>query len=104
MGTNDPCNGGVALFLLKGERTATKKKELIGELINECAAKKNKGSRKGKKAKGEKRPMTGYNCYMKDCAKQSGNFGKCLTDKGWGKLPNDEKESFNKMATEGCNV
>ncbi|GAG33401.1 unnamed protein product, partial [marine sediment metagenome] len=38
-GTNDPCKGGVALFLLKNEHSHTGKIELIEDLINQCAAK-----------------------------------------------------------------
>lgn len=102
-GTNDPCKGGVALFLLKNEHSHTAKIELIEDLINQCAAKKSKGEGKVSKKSGKKR-MSGYNCYMKECAKKTGNFSQCLTDKGWAGLPDNKKKDYNKMALEGCDI
>ncbi|KKN90741.1 hypothetical protein LCGC14_0223240 [marine sediment metagenome] len=98
------CSGGAALFQLKNVRSHTGKIELLEELMTNCAKKTSKTSRKANKVKGEKKQMSGYNCYMKVCAKKSGNFGKCLTDKGWGKLSDDVKASYNKKALEGCPI
>lgn len=51
-----------------------------------------------------KRCATGYNLYTKDCYEKTGNFGKCLTDRGWAKLSEKEKEVFNVKAKEQCNI
>jgi len=103
------CAGGSALFALKNEHSHEGKIRVLEELMQGCAkskikeAKKEGSITKKEKLPKEKRAMTGYNCYMKICAKNSGNFGKCLTDKGWGKLTDNEKENYNKMAVDGCN-
>jgi len=49
-----------------------------------------------------KRCATGYNLYTKDCYDKTGNFGKCLTDRGWAKLSDKEKGKFNDIAKEQC--
>lgn len=51
-----------------------------------------------------KRPMSGYNCYMRECALDTGNFGKCLTDRGWSELSDKKKEEYNKKAIDGCKI
>lgn len=57
-------------------------------------------SKKGKK---EKRAISGYNCYMKECAKSKA-FQECLTERGWAKLSEPDKTKYNNMASNGCNL
>lgn len=100
--TTDVCKGGVALFHLKNAKKRAEKIEVLETLMKQCA-----NSKKGAKRSGgvkQKRAMSGYNCYMKDCAKKSGSFQTCLTQKGWAKLSDSDKQKFNHMATEGCNI
>ena len=102
-GAKDVCKGGVALFHLNNAKKRSEKIEVLEELMKQCAKSKSKAIKKSGGVKA-KRQMSGYNCYMKDCAKKSGNFQSCLTQKGWAKLSESDKQRFNKMATEGCNV
>lgn len=60
-------------------------------------------------AKKKKRCATGYNLFIKDCYQKGGvkgkeSFSKCLTDKGWGKLSDKEKNEWNTEAKELCDV
>jgi len=53
----------------------------------------------------KKRAMSGYNCYTKIQTKKHGkSFQEVLQEKGWSKLSDKEKEEYNKMAKEGCEV
>lgn len=80
------------------EKNWTNKAKVIDEMMTECAPKPTR-SKGGTKTK---RRMSGYNCFMKECAK-SKSFGNCLTEKGWGKLNDNKKAVFNNRALEGCN-
>ncbi|KKN34020.1 hypothetical protein LCGC14_0797810 [marine sediment metagenome] len=71
--------------------------------MNQCAKSKVGKVKKSGGVK-QKRAMSGYNCYMKECAKKSGSFQSCLTQKGWAKLSENEKQNYNNMATEGCQL
>ena len=57
----------------------------------------------------KKRCPSGYNLYIKDCYERSGEkgkegFSKCLTNKGWSKLSDKEKEKWNEKARDMCDV
>lgn len=97
------CDGRVILNLLKNERTFTEKANFINKSIKECGKKFYNPKKSGMKTEKTKRRMSGYNCFMKECTNKNGNFQKCLQDKGWGKLSNNEKDRYNNMALEGCN-
>ena len=96
MSKNGNCDGRVILNMVKMERTFTEKAKLIDEMMTECAPKPTRA--KGTKTK---RAMSGYNCFMKQCAKDK-SFQSCLTDKGWAKLGDEQKNKYNNMAKEGC--
>lgn len=98
------CAGGAALFQLKNVRSHKAKIELLEGLMNDCAKSRMKKIKSTGSGKGTKRKMSGYNCFMKKCAKDTGDFQKCLTDKGWAKLSNEQKNKYNNMAMEGCNI
>lgn len=104
----DTCNGGAALFYINSEHTRTGKIAVLEDLMEMCAETRLKQAKKdgtiSKRKRGVKKQMSGYNCYMKSCAKTSGDFKACLLDKGWGKLPEPEKNKYNSMALEGCNI
>lgn len=107
-GVNDPCNGGVALFLLKNERSDTAKKELLQDLISKCADKKIKESNKGNKSKSNKpkRKLSWYNCCIRkeSIGKEKGyamNSGVC----GKEKITDAQKKEYQAMVDEnGCEV
>ena len=43
--------------------------------------------------------ISGYNLYLKDCSKETSNFSKCLTDRGWkNKLSDKERDVYNQEA------
>ena len=98
----DPCNSNLILNKLKTVRLWTDKKKFIDDSINKCLEIKVKTMKKQNKGTKTKRKMSGYNCFMKKCAKDK-NFQACLQDKGWNKLTSDQKAKYNNMATEGCN-
>lgn len=95
------CAGGAALFQLKNIRSHKEKIQVLEELMKGCADEQLKTSRKSGKT-GKKRKMSGYNCFMKQCAKNTGDFQKCLTNKGWADLSEEQKEKYNNKAIEGC--
>ncbi len=100
MAKDNNCDGRVIVNMMKMERTFTDKAKFLDEMMVECAPKQKK--MKGKK--GKRNGMSGYNCYMRKCAKTKGKtFGGCLTDKGWNKLGNEQKNKYDNMAKEGCN-
>ena len=98
------CAGGAALFQLKNVRSHNAKIELLEQIMDECANSKLKKARKDGKAPKTKRGMSGYNCYLKQCANKTGDFKTCLTNKGWSNLSEAEKAEYNKKAIEGCNI
>ena len=100
------CSGGAALFQLKNVHSHSGKIELLEELMEICAKSKIKEVKKTGNVviSKKKRQMSGYNCYMKECAKDTGDFGGCLAAKGWSKLSDKEKKEYGKRAIEGCNI
>lgn len=108
------CSGGGVLFELKNIHSHNEKIAFLEEAMNGCASYKIKKAKEAgeipkkgnKKSKGEKikKRMSGYNCFMKECAKKTGDFQNCLSDKGWAKLNDSEKEKYNKMASDGCEL
>ena len=107
-GTNDPCNGGVGLFLLKNERTETAKKELLQDIISQCADKKIKQMNKGNKSKNDKpkRKLSWYNCCIRkeSIGKEKGyamNSGVC----GKSQITDTKKKEYQTMVDKnGCEV
>lgn len=100
MAKSEACQSGIILNLLKGIRTWTEKKKFIDEVIDSCG--QGGGKTAGKKGK---RQMSGWNCYLKMCAKKNNgkNFGACMNDKELKKeeyTPN--KDFYASEAGEGC--
>ncbi|MCP4762583.1 MAG: hypothetical protein GY870_12455 [archaeon] len=101
MREGDPCNSNLMLNKLKTIRLWTDKKNFVDDSINKCFKEKNKKMKKQNKGTKTKRKMSGYNCFMKQCAKGK-DFQSCLQEKGWGKLNQEQKDKYNNMASGGC--
>lgn len=95
---SDPCEPNLVLNKLKGTRLWTDKKKLIKDTIDKC------GKKTTRKKKGEKRAMSGWNCYLKICSQESGmDFQKCMSDKNRKAkeyMPNTDY--YSKLAGNGC--
>ena len=102
------CSGKGLINLLRTQKTRKDKIDLLDEALETCcslAIEKTKPKATRRKKPKKKRQMSGYNCFLKVCAKTPDkSFQECLKAKGWKKLDEAQNNEYREMARQGCTL